>query len=93
MKLSVMNMQKLKTVESHLNHLHGRIKRLLELNHKLSLKVHMQTNLVTFGVLPVCTHTHLLCGGPAIPGSTAKSPLLVWLRDLLLQYGELIQWT
>lgn len=41
MNLSVVNMQKFKTVESYLNHLHGRIKRLLELNHKLSLKVHI----------------------------------------------------
>ena len=40
MKLSVVNMQKFKTVESYLNHLHGRMKRLLELNHKLSLEVH-----------------------------------------------------
>jgi hypothetical protein len=81
MKLSVVNMQKFKTVVSYLNHLHGRIKKLPELNHKLSLKVHTRICELTQSPSEYClsvhTYTHLLCGGPAIGGSTSKSPLLV----------------
>jgi hypothetical protein len=86
MHLPVANMRTLETAGSHLNHLHGKIKMLPELEHNVIKSTYMRINLVTC----LHTHAHTYCGGPAIAGSTPESPLLVWLWDLLLHSVELI---